>query len=202
MKKRVITISREFGSGGRSIGKEVAHRLGIGYYDKELVGKIAQESGFAPQYIEGRDELSPTKSGIYYALEPHSTYGGMNGMSNSDLVWKCQKDVINKLAEKEPCVIVGRCADFILKDREDCIHVFIHADMKSRAERILNLYGERDASPEKRLKDQDKKRRVHYKHFTDHEWGMSQNYTLSLNSSQIGIEKCVDIIVDLFNQEQ
>lgn len=201
MKKRIITISREFGSAGRSIGKEVARRLGIHYYDRDLVTKIVEQTGFNTEFVEENGEFSPTKSGLYYALEPHSTFGGTYGLSTTDMLWQGQRDVILKLAESEPCVIIGRCADYILKDRTDCFHVFIHADMDFRAERIVNLYGERDDSPQKRLKDQDKKRQVHYKHFTGQEWGMAQNYDITLNSGVIGVEKCVDILVDIYQQD-
>jgi cytidylate kinase len=102
-----------------------------------------------------------------------------------------------ELAEKETCVIVGRCADYILKEMNNCLNVFIHSSMTARAERIVRLYGESERIPEKRLEEKDKKRKLYYKHFTGREWGMSQNYHLSLNSDAIGFEKCVDIIVDL-----
>ena len=101
------------------------------------------------------------------------------------------------LAEKEPCVIVGRCADYILREREDCLNVFIHASMAARADRIVRLYGSSEKSPEKRLEEKDKRRRVYYKHYTDGDWGMSQNYHLSLDSGIIGIQRCVDIISEL-----
>ena len=101
------------------------------------------------------------------------------------------------LAEKGNCVIVGRCADYILKDRGDCLHVFVHAPLKDRAERIVRLYGETSEKPEKRLMDKDKKRSVNYRYYTDREWGLSQNYHLCLDSSEFGIEGCVDIIVEL-----
>src|SRR3712207_5772199 len=104
---------------------------------------------------------------------------------------------ILELAETGNCVIMGRCADFLLKDREDCLHVYIHADLSFKVERIVNLYGETEEKPEKRLRDKDKKRAMNYKYYTERTWGMSQNYTISLNSGKIGIDKCVDIICDL-----
>ena len=114
-----------------------------------------------------------------------------------DKIWMMQRKLILDLAEKESCVIVGRCADFILRDRTDCLNVFIHAAMDKKVERIVKLYGETADKPEKRLMDKDKKRRVNYRYFTDREWGASKNYHLCLDSGEFGIEKCAQIIVDL-----
>ncbi len=197
MSKNIITISREFGSGGRSIGKMVAERLGYKYYDKELVKQVALESGFDPKYIEEHGEYAPGTSGLFYGMAPHGVPNVMRGMSADDFLWVIQREVILRLAEEGPCVIVGRCADYILREREDALHVFIHADKKSRAERIVKLYGESDKAPEKRLHEKDKKRRVNYKHYTEREWGMSQNYDICLNSGSLGIDRCVDIIAEL-----
>ena len=198
MEKKIITVSREFGSGGRSIGKALAEKLHLTYYDKELVKQVAMETGFAPEYVEEHGEFAPGRSALAYAFPIPGHPGVMRGLSASDFLWVIQRDVILKLADQGPCVIVGRCADYILKDRPDCLHVFIHADMDFRKERIVRLYGESDKSPEKRLQEKDAKRRVNYKHFTHRDWGMSQNYHISLNSGAIGIDKCVEIITDLF----
>lgn len=195
--KKIITISREFGSGGRSIAKEVAQRLGYKYYDKELVKQVSQETGFDPKYIEDQGEYAPSKSIFAYAFSAPGAPGIMNGMSASDFLWNIQRGVILKIAEEEPCVIVGRCADAILANRDDCLNVFIHADKAYRADRIVRLYGESEKSPEKRLDEKDKKRKVNYNHYTGKEWGKSQNYHLTLDSSAIGQDKCVDIIASL-----
>lgn len=197
MKKKIITVSREFGSGGRTIGKRVAQQLNIPYYDKELVKQVALESGFDPKFIEEQGEFAPSRNRFAYAFLGRSVPGAMGGMSASDFLWTIQHRVIRDLADKGPCVIVGRCADYILKDRDDCLHTFIHASMEFRADRIVRLYGESEQSPEKRLTDKDTRRRVNYKHYTDREWGMAQNYHITLDSGLIGIEKCVDIILDL-----
>jgi len=197
MEKKVITISREFGSGGRTIGHLVAQQLGIPFYDKELVEQIALESGFAPQFVEEHGEHAPGRSIFSYTFAHHSVPGIMNGLSTADFLWSIQCSVILQLAEKGPCVIVGRNADYILKDRPDCLHTFIHANNEFRAERIVELYGESEKSPETRLQEKDKRRRVNYHHYTGRNWGASQNYDISLNSSVIGIEKCADIIVSL-----
>ncbi len=202
MEKKIITISREFGSGGRSIGHAVAEKLGIPFYDKELVDQIALESGFAPKYIEEHGEHSPGNSLFSYAFAHHGVPGVMNGLSTADFLWNVQCSVILQLAEQGPCVIVGRNADYILKDRADCLHVYIHADMDFRADRIVRLYGESEKSPEARLQEKDKRRKVNYQHYTGRTWGMSQNYDISLNSSVLGVDNCADIIVDIYKNSK
>ncbi|MGI5888178.1 MAG: AAA family ATPase [Oscillospiraceae bacterium] len=198
MSKKILTVSREFGSGGRSIGKAVAEKLGYAYYDKELITKVAEATGFDDKFIEEEGEYAPSKSFLAYAFAYAGPQRGiMDGLSTADYLWLAQRKVILELAEKEPCVIVGRCADFILRDNPDALHVFIHADTEYKAERVLRLYGETKMPVEERLKDKDDRRRVNYKHFTGREWGRSQNYDLTLNSAQIGEERCVSIIVDL-----
>lgn len=197
MATKIITISREFGSGGRSIGREVANRLGIPFYDKELVEQIAVDSGFAPTFVEEHGEHSPTASRLAYAFSHQAVPGVMNGMSTADFLWSIQCAVIQQLAEKGPCVIVGRNADYILKDRKDVLNVFIHADMSARADRIVRLYGESEKSPETRLQEKDKRRKINYQHYTGRTWGMAGNYDLCLDSSTLGIDHCVDIIVSL-----
>lgn len=201
MKKRIITISREFGSGGRSIGKALADRLNLAYYDKQIVDEVALKTGFDPEFIEDQGEYAPGKTFLSYIFGAQGVPGVMNGMSATDFLWMIQRQVILQLSEEKPCVIVGRCADYILKDRDDCLHVFIHADMPYRAERIVRLYGESESSPEKRLHDKDTKRRVNYAHYTQREWGMAQNYHLSLNTAIINPETCTDIIEKLFLSE-
>lgn len=197
MSGKIITISREFGSGGRSIGREVATRLGIPFYDKELVDQIALESGFAPQYVEEHGEHAPSRSRLSYVFSHQGVPGVMNGMSTADFLWSIQCNVILQLAEKGPCVIVGRNADYILKDRKDCLDVFIHADTDFRADRIVRLYGESEKSPETRLQEKDKRRKVNYQHYTGRTWGQATNYDLCLNSGVLGIDTCIDMIVNL-----
>ena len=194
MAKNVITISRQFGSGGRTVGRRLAERLGVPFYDKELVNQVADETGFDVSFIEENGEFSPSKSIFSFAMSQGIPIM-QNGLSMSDFIFCVQRQVILKLAE-QPCVIVGRGADYILKDREDCFNVFIHADVQSRAERIVKLYGESEKRPEQRLADKDKKRKIYYKHYTDREWGDAKNYDICLNSGKIGIDKCVELILD------
>ncbi|MDO5574707.1 MAG: cytidylate kinase-like family protein [bacterium] len=194
MKNRIITISREFGSGGRTIGKETAAKLSIPCYDEELIEKIAEKSGLAREYVRERGEYAPTTGWIGNALAERD----YSGHSLRDELWNAQRSVILELAEKEPCVIVGRCADYILKDAADCLTVFIHASMKKRAERIVQVYGEREETPEKRLTDKDKRRRAYYQLYTDMIWGEAKNYQLALDSGILGIDRCVKIIAEQF----
>ncbi len=197
MEKKIITISREFGSGGRTIGRKVAETLGLPFYDKELVDQIALESGFAPQFVEEHGEHAPNKSLFAYAFAPQGVPGVMNGLSTADFLWNIQCSVILQIADKGPCVIVGRNADYILKDRQDSLHVYIHADMDRRADRIVRLYGESEKSPEARLQEKDRRRRLNYQHYTGRDWGQAQNYDICLNSGTLGIDACVKMIVDL-----
>ena len=202
MEKKIITISREFGSGGRTIGRMVAERLGIPFYDKELVDQIALESGFAPKFVEEHGEHSPGSSLFSYAFAPQGVPGVMNGLSTADFLWNIQCSVILQLAEQGPCVIVGRNADYILKDRPEALHAYVFADVAYRAERIVRRYGESDKSPEQRLNEKDKRRRVNYQHYTGRTWGMSQNYDISLDTSSLGIDQCVDIICSIVEKSR
>lgn len=192
MKNRVITISREFGSGGRTIGKKVAEELGIPCYDAELIHKIAKESGFTENYIKDAGEYAP--GGFLSSAFSNRAFGP----TNEDYLWQIQYKIIAELAEKESCVIVGRCADYILKDKADCLKVFIHADMDFRANRIVEVYGETEESPKQRLKNKDKRRAAYHHFYTNMKWGDSQNYDITLDSGRIGIDKCVDLIKQLY----
>lgn len=191
--KKVITVSREFGSGGRTIGRLVADKLGYDFYDKELIEAVAEKTGFSEDYIRERGEYSPTASALSYSFVGRSR----GGLSTDDYLFSIQREVILELAEKGNCVIVGRCADYILRNRDDVLNVFIHADKKLRAERIVTVYGDSKYKPEKRLDDKDKKRRVNYKYYTDRDWGDYHNYDLCLDSGTIGLERCAEIICEL-----
>ena len=192
MAKRIITISREFGSGGRFIGEEVAKKLGIAYYDKYIINQIAEESGLSPDYIQESAELSPKKGIFAYALAGRD----ITGKSVEDMVYEAQRKVILELAEKEPCVIIGRNADFILKDRDDVLNVFIHGNMPEKMKRICQLYNVSEQDAVKMMTDTDKRRMTNYNFYTDQRWGKASNYTLCLNSSQLGYNKCEEIIME------
>ena len=125
----------------------------------------------------------------------------MNGLSAGDFLWNIQCGVILQLADKGPCVIVGRNADYILKDRKDVLHVYIHADMDYRADRIVRLYGESEKSPETRLKEKDTRRSVNYQHYTGRTWGDAENYDICLNTGTIGVENAAELILCLLKKE-
>lgn len=192
MAKKIITISREFGSGGRFIGEEVAKKLGISYYDKNIISRIAEKSGLSPEYIQESAELSPKKGLLAYALAGRD----ITGKSVEDMVYEAQRKVILDLAGKEPCVIIGRNADFILKDRDDVLNVFIHGDMPEKIQRITHLYNVGEQEAVKMMADIDKRRMANYNFYTDQNWGKASNYTLCLNSSQLGYDRCEKIIVE------
>ena len=192
MAKRIITISREFGSGGRFIGEEVAKKLGIAYYDKNIIGQIAEKSGLSPEYIQENAELSPKKGLFAYAFSGRD----ITGKSVEDMVYEAQRNIILELAEKEPCVIIGRNADYILKDRDDVLNVFIHGDMLEKIKRITGLHNVEEKEAVKMMTDTDKRRRTNYNFYTDQNWGKASNYTLCLNSSQLGYDRCEMIIME------
>ena len=192
MDKKIITISREFGSGGRFIGEEVAKKLGIAYYDKNIIGQIAEKSGLSPEYIQENAELSPKKGLFAYAFSGRD----ITGKSVEDMVYEAQRNIILELAEKEPCVIIGRNADYILKDRDDVLNVFIYGDMPEKIKRITGLHNVEEKEAVKMMTDTDKRRRTNYNFYTDQNWGKASNYTLCLNSSQLGYDRCEMIIME------
>ena len=192
MEKRIITISREFGSGGRFIGEEVAKKLGIAYYDKNIINEIAEKSGLSPEYVQESAELSPKKGLFAYAFAGRD----ITGKSVEDMVYEAQRKVILDLAEKEPCVIIGRNADYILKGRDDVLNVYIHGDIPEKIQRICKLYNTSEADAVKMINDIDKRRMTNYNFYTDQKWGKAANYTLCLNSSQLGYDKCESVIIE------
>ena len=192
MVKRIITISREFGSGGRFIGEEVAKKLGIAYYDKNIINQIAEESGLSPDYIQESAELSPKKGLFAYAFAGRD----ITGKSLEDMVYEAQRKVILELSDKESCVIIGRNADFILKDRDDVLNVFIHGNMPEKIQRISRLYHVNEQEAVKLIEDTDKRRMTNYNFYTGKKWGKASNYTLCLNSSQLGYDRCEAVIME------
>ena len=197
MEKKIITISREFGSGGRTVGHKVAERLGIPFYDKELVNQVALESGFAPKFVEEHGEHSPSSSLFSYAFAPQGVPGVMNGLSTADFLWNIQCSVILQLAEKGPCVIVGRCGDYVLRDRKDVLRIFVYAPKEWRL-----AYGKENnmlqAKDEKGIKDEidktDRNRAAYYNYYTQNRWGDAHNYDLAINAA-LGHDACVNMIL-------
>ena len=197
MKKKIVTISRQYGSGGRYIGENLAKAMGVPCYDEKLIDMVAKESGFAQSFVAEKGErmtgslLFNIASSLSFANNVFSTN---NGVTLQDEIYFTQNRIIKELANKGPCVIVGRCADYILREREDCLNVFIFADNESKIERAEKYFNiTREEAPAV-LKKKDKARANHYKYYTDQEWGMASNYDLCLNSGLIGIEGCVKAI--------
>ncbi len=194
--KKIITISRECGSGGRAIGRKLAEKLGYSFYDKELIDRVAKESGLAKEFIEEQGEH--ITGSLLFNIASNMTYAGQvfggNMLPLQDQLFMVQADIIKDIAAKENCVIVGRCADYVLKDYADSLHVFVCGDMKHKAERAVKEYEFDPADVEKALRKRDKARANHYKYYTDSEWGKTQNYDITLNSSSFGIDECVEIL--------
>lgn len=196
MSNKIITISREFGSGGKYIGILVAKKLGIPFYDKDIIEKIAEESGLVNDFIKRVSEYAPSKSIFAYSFLGRNA----SGESLEDKVFVLQKKVIRELADKGPCVIVGRSADYILKDY-DTMDVFIYADMKEKVERTMNFKSLSKREAEKLIKETDKRRSINYKYYTGKTWGEYTNYTLMLNSTQLGVEKTAEFIATVYKKE-
>lgn len=200
MKKRIVTISREFGSGGRTIGKLVADQLGYKFYDTEIIERVIEETGLAREIVEKYDEYATHKNSFLYSIAVNAGGDNYSGLSFANRVQVAQVNLIKKLAQEGNCVIMGRGADYILREREDCLNVFIRADMGFRARRVLENYGETDVKIEDRLHDKDVRRKVFYRSFAMREWGACENYNLMLDSGAIGIEKCADIICSIVKE--
>ena len=186
---RVITISRQFGSGGRTIGRQVAAKLGIPCYDNELLEKLAEKSGFTPEYIKERGEY--TERGGWLANALSGRVGG--GMNNQDHIWIAQRELILDLAKQGPCVIVGRCADYVLRERDDVLNVFIHAPMEYRAQRAKEVYEREAGNMVDYVKKPDKKRASFYNYFSQNKWGDARHYHLAI-SGQYGVDYAVEIL--------
>lgn len=190
-KNIVITIAREYGSGGRYIGKLVAEKLGIKLYDKEIISKIAKDTGLSEQYIENneqkRDALSSFNNGYY------------SGLDNNDELFLKEAEAIKEIASKESCIIIGRCADFILKDKENVLKIFIYSNIEGKISRATKYYGIEKKNAEKEINKINKLRANHYKHYTEREWKDSSNYDICINSDALGVEKSADLICEMIN---
>lgn len=208
--KKIITISREYGSGGRLIGKLVAESLGYDFYDKEIIDMAAQESGLSPDFIKKTEQN--LSSGFLYNLLLGSSYSGTaNGASSingtqmlplADQVFNAERKVILGLAKKGNCVIVGRCADYILNtsdeiDSKSLLNVFIYGNLEEKLKRIEDLYKEPEQAAKKTIQQIDKRRANHYNTFTEATWGDRKNYDIMINSSTAGIEETARLISEI-----
>lgn len=185
----VVTVSREYGSGGRYVAKLLAEKLGVKFYDKEIVKKLAEETGLSEEYIEENEQ----KRGILANLENDQ----VTGLSNKDEIFIKETELIRKLARKDSCVIVGRCADFILKNNRNVVKVFVYSNMEDKIKRATKFYGLDKEKAEKEIRNIDKQRANHYKYYTEREWKEYSNYDICINSDTLGVEKSADIIYNM-----
>ncbi len=188
-KQVVITMAREYGSGGRYIGRLIADKLGIKFYDKDLIAEVAKETGLSEEYIENNEQKRSSLAGL--------NNGYYFGLDNSDELFIKEAEVIKKLANENACVIIGRCADFILKDKENVIKVFVYSNMEDKMKRAIEIYGLDKTKAEKEIKRMDKLRANHYKHYTEKEWGNHSNYDVCINSDTFGVEKTAELICQM-----
>lgn len=197
---KIITIARQFGSGGRLIGKELAEKLNIPFLDNELITLAAKESGMSPEVLKGADERV-TNSLLYGLAMGYFPPGyGFNtpepgGFTITDNLFMVQAGIITKKANQGPCVIVGRCADYVLRENPNRVSIFIYADMKARAERAVQVYGLKPDKIEDEIRKRDKKRGNYYNYYTNRRWDDFHNYDLLLDSARLGIEQSVDLII-------
>ena len=193
----ILTIGREYGSGGHQIGQRVAEKLGIAFYDKQIISLAAQKSGLSDEFIANNEQR--VRSGLMQNLAASAAYSGgfFSGqyLPLSESIFISQAQVIRDVAARESAVIVGRCADYVLAGRENTINVFIHAPAEERVRRIMALYRLDEAAAMKAIATSDKERGNHYFRYTDRKWGKAQNYDLCVNSALMGIERTAELLV-------
>lgn len=205
MDKTIITIGRQFGSGGRAIGEKLAKKLDIAFYDKELISLAAKESGIAPEVFDSVDEKAANS--LLYSLSMGlynfgSGFSAMGDLPVNDQLYLLQHKLIKDIAEKDSCVIVGRCADYILRERTDCINIFIYADMEFRKHEAVKKHGIDEARAEHIINKTDKSRANYYSFYSGQKWGMAENYDLCINSAKISEDAIVDLIIDYIGKRQ
>ena len=199
MANKIYTIGREFGSGGREVGEKLAAKLGIKLYDKELLQQAAKDSGFCEEIFENHDE-KPTNSFLYSLVMDTYSVSGYSAAPLLDMplnhkVFLAQFETIKKIAEKESCVIVGRCADYALSDNPDCINVFIHADLDVRIKNVSRNLNITENKARDIINKTDKQRASYYNYYTSKKWGDSKSYNLSLDAGKLGTDNCVEMIL-------
>lgn len=198
--KRVITISRECGSGGHIIAEKLSKELGIPLYDREIIEMTAKKSGLTTDFVQESNER--ITNSILFNIANSMTYANQvfssGNVSMVDQVFFIQCDIIKKVANESPCIIVGRCADYILRERTDCLNVFIHADKNYRKERFARVNNISEKEAEGVIRKRDKSRQNYYRYYTDREWGDMRNYALTLDSSMLGDDMCADLIIKAY----
>ncbi|MBQ3676410.1 MAG: cytidylate kinase-like family protein [Bacteroidales bacterium] len=197
MEQIVISIGRQFGSGGRIIGKALAEKLNIDYYDNELLVLAAKQNGLAPEFFESNDEISNSLFGFASNILDNIGLGTFtNNMLSGDTLFQMQSETIKKLASEKSCIIVGRCSDYILRDNPNCVSIFLHASEEERAKRIANRMNISEEEALAKLVEADKKRASYYNFYSNKTWGESKTYDLSINVSKLGIEGTLNFILD------
>lgn len=195
--KTVITIGRQFGSGGREIGEKLSKAYGINYYDRELLTRAAKESGFCEEILQNHDER-PTNSFLYNLVIDTYSFGYNSSsfvdMPISQKVFLAQFDTIKKVAEEGPCVIVGRCADYALEGRDNVINLFIYADEDFKIKRVMDIYDLDESKARDMINKKDKQRQSYYNYYTNRKWGRADTYDLCINSAVLGIDGSVKLI--------
>ncbi len=200
----IITISRQFGSGGRLVGKKLAESLEIPFYDKELITMAAQQSGYSKEIFEKADERA-TNSLLYtLSMNSYLLHGmtGLNELPLNDRVFLIQSEIIRKMASEGPCVIVGRCADYVLKEHPRCLNFYIYADLQSRVDRATTVYGMEKEKAAENIQKLDKKRASYYNFYSNLRWGLAENYDLCVNSSSVGIDGTVEMLRHFIKQKE
>ena len=196
----IINVGRQFGSGGYLVARSLGDKLGIPVYDRELISEAARRSGFSAELFASKDEKRSLFGMSGFIGTGRASFSG--NYVNDDSIFKIQSDVIRMIADNGPAIFIGRCADYILRDRPDVLRVFIHADMEERIKRITEVYKINDSDPEKLLHQKDKRRAAYYQFYTDIKWGDTKNFHITLDSSAFGIEKCVEILKTLYLGEK
>ena len=194
----IIAIGRQYGSAGREIGGIIAKELGIPLYDKEMLAVAAKESGICEELFETHDER-PTNSFLYSLVMDTYAMGyspnAYMDMPINHKVFLAQFDAIKKIADKGSCILVGRCADYALESYDNCVSIFIHADLEARIRRIARLYNLTDAKAKDIILKTDKKRSTYYNYYTNKKWGAAESYELCLNSSKLGVQGTADAVI-------
>lgn len=203
MDRFIITIGRQFGSGGRAVGEKLAKKLDISFYDKELISLAAKESGISPEVFDNVDEKAANS--LLYSLSMGlynfgSGFSAMGDLPVNDKLYLLQHQIIKDIAEKENCVFVGRCADYVLRDNPNCVNIFIYADMEYRKQEAVKKHGIDENRAEHIITKTDKSRANYYSFYSGQKWGMAENYDLCINSSKLDEDCIVELIISYINK--
>lgn len=198
MQYNIITIEREYASGGSEIGRQLSSRLGIPCYGREILETIAEKIGRQPEQIEHLEESSNASLLYLLGTMPDLYLGRSSGLTKENELYLAESQVIQRIVNKGPCIIVGRCANWVLREHQDVLNIFVHADLETRKQRAIEVYGQPSAKIEAVLKSKDRRRSNFYKANSDKTWDNKAGYHMMLDSGKLGIDKCTDIIISAF----